>query len=231
MSIWTLIAEAIGRLTGSGQTGGSLSDLFRTERPERSVAFAVAVIALGAKIAKADGRVTRDEIDAFKEVFTIPPGEEAKAARVFDYARSDVSGFQGYARQIRAMYDDADGRATREDILDGLFHIAGADGEYAEAELDFLAEVAAIFEIDERCFERLRARHDPSRGDPYALIGVAPDAPLEEIDQARKAILRESHPDRLHARGVPQEAVLIATKRVAAVNDAWARIKSERGTS
>ena len=106
MSIWTRITDALSALT----SGDSLSDVFATLRtpPERTVAFAIAVIALGAKMAKADGHVTRDEVTAFREVFTIPAGEEKNAGKLFNLARTDVAGFEDYAHKIKAMYGDDD---------------------------------------------------------------------------------------------------------------------------
>ncbi len=107
MSLWTRIADALSALT-SGQPLSAVFDSLRTP-PERSVAFAIAVIALGAKMAKADGLVTRDEVSAFREVFTIPPNEEENAARVFNLARQDVAGFEDYAVRIKRMFDGVDG--------------------------------------------------------------------------------------------------------------------------
>lgn len=226
MSIWRQIIDAVQRVAKRG----SLAELFSASTPpEKTVAFAIAVVALGAKIAKADGRVTRDEVAAFKEVFFIPPGEEQHAARVFDLAREDVAGFQSYARRIRRMFADEDNRATLEDILDGLFHIAGADGAYDPAELAFLEEVARIFDIDKRCFARLRSRHDPSLGgDPYSLLGVSRETPTEEIKRAWRRLVRETHPDRMMARGVPEEATRLATERLRVINVAYERILAER---
>ncbi|MEM1419422.1 MAG: DnaJ family molecular chaperone [Pseudomonadota bacterium] len=225
MSIWTKITEAINRFAKSG----SLADLFTAATPpEKTVAFTVAVIALGAKLAKADGRVTRDEVDAFKEVFFIAPDEERNAARVFDLARADVAGFETYAYKIRGMFDSSEDKATLEDILDGLFRIAGADGVYDPNELQFLASVSNIFSIPESCFDRLRARHDPSvGGDPYKLLGVTRDTPMSEIKQAWRNYVRETHPDRMMARGVPEEAVRMATERLALLNTAYERIRAE----
>ncbi|MEL6281702.1 MAG: DnaJ family molecular chaperone [Pseudomonadota bacterium] len=225
MSIWTKITEAINRFAKSG----SLADLFTAATPpEKTVAFTVAVIALGAKLAKADGRVTRDEVDAFKEVFFIAPDEERNAARVFDLARADVAGFETYAYKIRGMFDSSEDKATLEDILDGLFRIAGADGVYDPNELQFLASVSNIFSIPESCFDRLRARHDPSvGGDPYKLLGVTRDTPMSEIKQAWRSYVRETHPDRMMARGVPEEAVRMATERLALLNTAYERIRAE----
>ncbi|MGD1869199.1 MAG: TerB family tellurite resistance protein [Neomegalonema sp.] len=225
MSIWTKITEAINRFAKSG----SLADLFTAATPpEKTVAFTVAVIALGAKLAKADGRVTRDEVDAFKEVFFIAPDEERNAARVFDLARADVAGFETYAYKIRGMFDSSEDKATLEDILDGLFRIAGADGVYDPNELQFLASVSNIFSIPESCFDRLRARHDPSvGGDPYKLLGVTRDTPMSEIKQAWRNYVRETHTDRMMARGVPEEAVRMATERLALLNTAYERIRAE----
>lgn len=229
MSIWSRLVEAVQKLTRAE----SLADLFgKPTPPEKSVAFAIAVVALGAKMAKADGLVTRDEVDAFKEVFFIPPGEEKNAARVFDLAREDAAGFEGYAKRIRAMFKGDEDRATLEDILDGLFHIAGADGRYDPRELDFLVRVSEIFEISQTCFDRLRARHDPAlHGDPYMLLGLTRSASMDEVKTAWRALVRETHPDRMMARGVPEEAVKLATERLRALNNAYERIKAERAVT
>ena len=224
MSIWTRIAEAIAALA----KGAPLSTVFAKLRtpPERTVAFTIAVIALGAKMAKADGRVTRDEVAAFREVFTIPREDEASAARIFNLARQDVTGFEGYARQIAGMFRDRP--AVLADLLEGLFHIAAADGVLHPGEVRFLAEVAAIFEIGATELRAIRARHVPGGYDPYAVLGVDPGIGDEALGRRRRELVRELHPDRMFARGVPAEAERIATQRLAAVNTAYEAIKAER---
>ncbi|NBB97733.1 MAG: molecular chaperone DjiA, partial [Alphaproteobacteria bacterium] len=116
MSIWSRIAELLAAL----RKGESLSSVFERLRtpPERSVGFTIAVIALGAKLAKADGQVTRTEVAAFRRVFTIPPQEEDNAARVFNLARQDVAGFDQYAQKIAALFTPGD--AVLVDVLEGL---------------------------------------------------------------------------------------------------------------
>ena len=225
MSIWTRIAEALSALA-AGEGLGAVFDRLRTP-PERSVAFTIAVIALGAKMAKADGRVTRGEVAAFRQVFTIPPGEEANAARVFDLARTDVAGFEDYARQIKRMFGD-DPDHTLWDLLEGLFYIAVADGEYHKAEDAFLARVAQIFGIDDRRFRCLRMRFVPDYGnDPWTVLGVDPGTSLSDARSAWRQIVKDSHPDRLIARGVPTEAVKLAEARLAAANRAWEEISGK----
>lgn len=224
MSIWARITDAVASLA----KGEPLSAVFEKLRapPERSVAFTIAVIALGAKMAKADGQVTRDEVTAFREVFQIAKEDEAQAARVFNLARQDVTGFEAYATRMREMFGP--GHYALKDLLEGLFHIAMADGTYHPGEDEFLRQVAEIFGLSERAFRRIRSRFVPDAvGDPYAVLGVTPDAPHEEVRAAWRRLVRECHPDRLIARGVPEEAVKLAESRLIAVNRAWEEIERE----
>jgi DnaJ like chaperone protein len=225
MSIWTRIADALSALA-SGEGLSVLFDRLRTP-PEKTVAFTIAVIALGAKMAKADGEVTRNEVAAFRQVFAIPPGEEANAARVFNLARQDVAGFDAYARKIRSMFRD-DSRVL-VDLMEGLFHISVADGRWHPQEEAFLKDVAEIFGVGERCFRSLRARFVPgTEPDPYDVLGIDPDAGVDEARAAWKQAVRDSHPDRMLARGVPEEAVKLAEQRLIAINAAWEEISSKR---
>lgn len=221
MSIWTRISAALAALAA----GEPLSEVFERLRtpPEKSVAFAIAVIALGAKLAKADGEVTRDEVRAFREVFVIPEAEEANAARVFNLARQDVAGFDVYARRIAALFED--GHDVLRDLMEGLFHIATADGDYHAAENEVLEQVAEIFGLTEREFRSLRARLVPgAEPDPYDVLGVTPDMSMEEIRKVWRQAVRDSHPDVMIARGVPEEAVRMAEQRLVAINRAWEQI-------
>ncbi|PRY25046.1 DnaJ like chaperone protein [Aliiruegeria haliotis] len=224
MSIWTRISAALSALA-SGESLSEVFDRLRTP-PERSVAFAIAVIALGAKLAKADGAVTRDEVRAFREVFIIPPDEEENAARVFNMARQDVAGFDVYARRIASLFE---GRPeVLSDLMEGLFHIAMADGDYHEREDAVLTEVARIFGIDDREFRSLRARSVPDAApDPYEVLGVTPEMPVTEIRKAWHKAVRASHPDVMIARGVPEEAIRMAEQRLIALNRAWEEISAK----
>jgi DnaJ like chaperone protein len=213
----------------SGEGLASVFEKLRTP-PEQSMAFAIAVIALSAKMAKADGQVTRDEVTAFREVFVIAPEDEANAARVFDLARQDVAGFEQYAGQINRLF--ADRHETLCDLVEGLFYIAIADGTYHPKEDVFLEQVSRIFGITEREFKTLRARFVPeAEQDPWAVLGVEPDAPMEIVRAAWRRAVRESHPDQLVARGVPEEAMKMAERRMVAINHAWEEISRREGVS
>lgn len=222
MSIWTRITQALAALA----KGESLTKVFDHLRspPERSVAFTIAVIALGAKMAKADGLVTRDEVAAFREVFQIAREDEAGAARVFDLARTDIAGYRDYARSIRNMFGD-EPPALLCDLMEGLFHIALADGAYHPREDAFLKDVAEIFGLSGAQFSAMRARFvRGAEPDPYSVLGVTPQTPREEVRRVWRQLVRDTHPDRMIARGVPEEAIRLAEKRLIDINRAWEKI-------
>lgn len=194
----------------------------------RRIAFTVAAIALGAKMAKADGVVTRDEVDAFKQVFHVPQDEMQNVGRIFDQARKSSLGYEAYAEQIAGMFRRQP--TVLEELLDGLFHIAKADGRVIDEEIDYLRSVATIFGFDAAKFARIRASHlGADKTDPFVVLGVAHDAPNAEIKAAYRKLVRDNHPDRLIAKGMPKEFVDIATDKLAAINSAYDRVAHERG--
>ena len=198
----------------------------RDADPRQRVAFTIAVIALGAKMAKADGAVTRDEVAAFAEVFRVPPGEEEHVRLVFDLARKSTAGFESYARQVGRLF--AADRAVLEDLLGGLFHIALADGEVCAAEDTYLREVARHFGLTSAAYSRIRAHHvgaaQEGGEDAHAILGVAPGSPPAAIREAYHRLVRETHPDLVIAQGLPPECIALATARVARINAAYDRL-------
>jgi len=218
MSIWFRISEALSALT-AGEGLSAVFDRLRSP-PERSVAFTIAVIALGAKMAKADGLVTRDEVTAFREVFQIAEADQQGAAKVFNLARQDVTGFEDYAARIARMFQDQPDMLR--DLIEGLFHIAMADGTYHPNEDAFLTRVAEIFAMDGGDFACLRARFVPDTSPlPHTVLGIAPNATTKEARAAWRELVRKNHPDALVARGLPEEAIAMAQKRMIDINRAW----------
>jgi DnaJ like chaperone protein len=192
--------------------------------------FAMAVVALSAKLAKCDGPVNRQEIDAFKRHFRIPEGSAREVGRLFDQARDTADDFQPYAHQLGESFGDNPG--VLEDVLGGLFGIARADGPVNAKELDFLARVARGFKLDGAGWERARggaARAPAGEPDAYAVLGVPRHASDQVVRAAWKDLMRKNHPDSLASRGVPAEFIARATDKVARINAAWDRVKRERG--
>lgn len=195
----------------------------------RELVFTTGLVALAAKMARSDGVVTCDEVTAFRRIIAVPAGEEARITRLFDLAKETSAGFEAYAGQIAAHFKDEP--ALLEDVLDGLFLIAAADGAVHEAEYAYLRDVAAIFGISEADFGRIEARHIRRADDPYLIIGASREMGDDELKRHYRRLVAENHPDRQIARGLPQEAVATATKRLSAINAAWDRISHDRGLS
>lgn len=233
MSIWTRIAAALSALAQGEPLSVVLDRLREAPPPERSVGFTIAVIALGAKMAKADGQVTRDEVAAFRRIFAIAPEDEAHAARVFNLARQDIAGFDVYARKVAALFHPpgvplcADDQNVLIDLLEGLFQIALADGTYHPGEDAFLAHVAQEFGLSEPCFRIVRARLvEGAPRDPFDVLGLPPDATLADARLAWKQAVRDTHPDAMIARGVPPEALKLAERRLITINAAWDELQT-----
>ena len=230
MSIWGKLADVAAELARGGPMGALLSGVShqaQNELPENQVAFTVGVIALGAKMAKADGVVTMDEVNAFKDVFKVPDGEMKNVAGVFNLAKQDVTGYEAYAEQLAVIFKG--NRKVLEDVLEGLFHIAKADRVLHPNEERFLAQIAKRFGITETEFRYIKARHAaPTKRNPYDVLGVKPSMGSDELKSHYRKLVVENHPDKLMARGVPKEFVAIATEKLAAINEAYAQIAKDR---
>jgi DnaJ like chaperone protein len=201
----------------------------------RETLFAISVVVLSAKLAKADGPVKRQEIDAFKQMFRIPPENLREVGELFDRAREDVEGWEPFAERLGEAF--ADNRAMLEDVLAALFYIARADGPITKGELPVLQGIHLRFGLGPDAWERAKghaggpsaAQEAKATDSAYAVLGLTPEASDDQIRQAWRRLMRENHPDSLASRGVPKEFVERATKKVAEINAAWDRIKRQRG--
>ncbi len=220
MSFWRALMELV--------TGGSQSfdcdgeDCLPGHRVE-DADYAMALIGLGAKMAKADGEVTRDEVAAFAQVFRAPREFEEPLRRAFDLAKQTTLGFDGYARRLQRRFRHHP--AVLEDVLDALFHIAKADGRVTSDEAAYLERVAEIFGFKALEYDRIRVAHlGAPEDDPFVILGVARDASPDAVKQAWRKAASQNHPDRLIARGAPAELQRIADEKMAAINTAYREI-------
>lgn len=236
-SIWGKVGGAglgmalggpIGALLG-GLAGHVLVDregaLFGA--PPRDLIFTTGLVALAAKMAKSDGVVVRHEVEAFERIVDVPESEHERVKRLFDLAKATSDGFESYARQIGDAFKDEP--HLLEDVLDGLFHIAKADGAVHEAEYAYCHAVAQTFGFSDHDFDRIAARHVRRADDPYLVLDADRSLSNEDLKRHYRRLVADNHPDLEIARGLPPEAVKIATERLAAINEAWERIARERG--
>jgi DnaJ like chaperone protein len=236
MSIWGKLAGAAAGLAVGGPLGALLGGIAghividrenEASEPDKQIAFTIGVIALGAKMAKADGHVTKDEVHAFKEVFRVPESERQNVARIFDLAKQDTAGYESYAKQLARLFKDDP--EMLHNILEGLIHIAQADKVLHPRERDYLQTVARHFGMADGEFQYILARFCLSeRRSPYQVLGIDAQASDAELQSHYRKLVVANHPDKLIARGLPPEMIAIANKKIAAINEAYDEIRRER---
>lgn len=229
MSIWSQLSSLARRPFEEEEEPSTALDAPLCGPDPNDVDFTAAIVGLGAKLAKADGLVTVDEVAMFARVFRSAPGDEAAMRRVFDIARQTVLGYESYARRIAKRYRDRP--CLLEGVLDGLFRIAASDGTVTGEEMDYLRSVSDIFGFNEDRFRRIRASHlGPESDDPYVILGVSPEASFEVVRGAYRRLMLENHPDTVAgAKSAPREYEPVAHEKAAAITTAYARIRAERG--
>ena len=228
MSLLSQLLGAAGRVFSppSLYVARSDSDDWEPGRIE-GARVSASLVALGAKMAKADGLVRADDIAAFNRVFKFAPGDAAAIAKLFNLAAQTTLGADYYAGRIARKFRAQP--AALEDVLDGLFHIALADGVVTDEEEAFLQGVSERFGFSHREFRRIRASHlGPDENDPYLILGVDPDIDDASLKRAYRRMAAMNHPDRLLARGLPPQLQTLANHKMAIINAAYAKAREER---
>jgi DnaJ like chaperone protein len=230
------------RGTGHGSTRASSSperDFFQNvavSANQRSI-FSVSVIVLGAKLAKIDGPVTREEILAFRQAFHTSEEQLDEVGHMFNNARASSDGYEPYAARLAQIF--AKQPTILEETLVGLFLIARADStRLARSEILFLRRVAVLFGFDEETFTRLAARAGiyltsaappPKQDSAYDVLSLPTTATAEVIKKTYRALVRKYHPDKLLAAGLPASRVAEATEKIKRINAAYSEICKMRG--
>ena len=239
MSIWgKIIGGATGFAFGGpigallGGVAGHAIDKIKTKKklPEetalKQIGFTIGVIVLSAKMAKADGKVTEDEIRAFKEKINVPDNEIKNVAKLWDQAKKTTDGFQIYAKQIADLLEK--NSSVLEELLKLLIIIALADGKITIPEIKYLKKVGNIFGFSKEDFERIYSSKSGVSTDPYQILGVSRDASIDEIKQKWKQLAINHHPDRLISQGIPEDLIHKSTSRLKEINNAWDTIQNKR---
>ncbi len=245
MSIWgRLLGGAAGFALGGpigailGVMAGSAFDkknkssfnYSKISQEQKQQVFTISFIILSAKLAKSDGQVTDDEIQAFKEKFNVPKSELNKVGKIFNEAKKDVYGYKQIADQVGLLF--ADNKILLEELLNNLFYIAASDGQISLKEIDLLKSISQSFSFDENTFQRIfQMNLKDNTSDPYRILGVSRDDSDQEIRKKWIQLNKEHHPDNLIARGMPKEFIEQSNKELAAINLAYDKIKEIRAKS
>ena len=236
MSIWgSLIGGMIGFSLG-GPFGMLLGSLLggkisrsRTNRGFRASAqsqriFALSLIVLSAKLSKADGQVSREELIAVKDKLKIPENEIDEVGKIFNRAKDESTGYEPYAKQIAQFYQG--NINILEEVINILFYIAESDGKVSSAELDMIENIAKIFGLTQVQFNSIKeSRKGSDKLNPYVVLESKPDDDLQSIRKNYLRLSKENHPDLLLSKGVPQEVIDESKNKMRAINSAWDQIQ------
>lgn len=221
------VIAALQRMTGSGDERASEVDAAGDSHPLESAKFSMAIIALSAKLARSDGAVTLDEVEAFRRIMVVPDSEAENVRRLFNLAKQDVAGFEAYARQVGAMLDGD--TVLARDILEALLVVAAADGVLHERENSYLATVSSLMGLGPSDYEHVRGLYFRAPMGVYEVLGLAPGASDREVKARHRMLVKEHHPDRLAGLGCSPEHVARAEAMLARINAAYDVIAKERG--
>jgi len=236
MSIWgSLIGGMIGFSLGGpfGMLLGSLvggkisrarsqSGLGSFANPQQ--VFALSLIVLSAKLSKADGQVSREELIAVKDKLKIPENELDQVGKIFNKAKEESTGYEPYATQIAQVYRG--NLNVLEEVINILFYIAEADGNISKSELNMIENIARIFGLNEKQFNSIKeSRKSSEKLNPYIVLESSPDDNIENIRKKYIKLSKEHHPDLLISKGVPEEVIEESKKKMRAINSAWDQIQ------
>jgi DnaJ like chaperone protein len=220
------IGALVGGIAGHAVDKIHPKDRLPKEKALKQIGFTIGVIVLSAKMAKADGKVTKEEIIAFRKKVNIPINEIKNVGRLWDQARQTIDGFEIYAQQIANLLGKKS--PVLEELLNLLLFIAKADGIISPEEILYLKKVSIIFGFLENDFNRIYSSNMGNHMDPYQVLGVSQGTPIKNIKIKWKILAINHHPDRLIAKGMPEDFIEKSTARLQEINNAWDIIQKKK---
>ena len=217
MLLGSLIGGKISRAR-SGSTG----NFGAFAQPQQ--VFALSLIVLSAKLSKADGHVSKEELIAVRDKLKIPENEVEQVGKIFNKAKQESTGYEPYAQQIAQIYKNNPN--VLEEVINILFYIAEADGNVSQSELDMMQNIARIFGLNQAQFNSIKeSRKSSDKLNPYIVLESKPEEDLQAIRKRYLQLSKEHHPDILISKGVPQEVIAESKKKMRAINSAWDQIQ------
>ena len=236
MSIWgSLLGGVIGfsfggpfgALLGSF-LGGKISGLNSSKtignQQSSQEVFALSLIILSAKLSKADGHVSKEELIAVKDKLQIPDSEIDQVAKIFNKAKDESTGYEPYAKQIAEIFRD--NINVLEEVINILFYIAEADGNVSNDEETMIANIAYIFGLSQKQYQSIKeSRKTSDKLNPYIVLESQPKDDLKTIRKNYIRLSKEHHPDLLISKGVPVEVINESKNKMRSINAAWDQVQ------
>ena len=240
MALGGPIGAILGIAAGHGVDKVSKFDIDESNKKfsndQKEQIFATSVIAISAKLAKADGKISKSEILAFKKIFEFPAEDEKAISDIFNSAKENIDDYKGIAEQVYKVFKSD--RGLLFELLNSLFSIAYADGELHPKEKVMLSEIAKIFQISDNEFESLKnifeakiSQDNTSINRSYKILGLSENVSLEQVSNQYRKLIKEYHPDKLQGMGLPKEFIELANQKLSAINKAYTEIKNNEKKS
>ncbi|GAB4155011.1 MAG: co-chaperone DjlA [Planctomycetota bacterium] len=211
------------------QTYSDANPTYATET--YSTEFLQSLCGMMAKLTKSDGIVTSEEIQMierfFNEVLQLDSGARRLAIDNFRAAKNSPQPFRAYARKFARL--TSGNPEIREQVLQLLMTLAAADGTITTQEEALLKEAADIFAVGGNKYSDLRRNYGSEMSHYYAVLGLTPDSTNDEIKARYRELAREYHPDVIAGKGMPKDFIDYATKKFQDIQEAYAKIREERG--
>ena len=236
MSIWgSLIGGAIGfsfggplgMLLGSfigGRISNARSSVRHSSFQQNQEIFAISLIVLSAKLSKADGQVSKEEIAAIKDKLKIPKSEMSQVGKIFNKAKEESTGYEDYAEQIAEIFRN--NINVLEEVINILFYVAEADGNVSKSEEIMIEDIARIFGLSTSQYDGIKeSRKSSDKLNPYLVLESSPNDDLQTIRKRYLKLSKEHHPDLLMSKGVPEEMIAESKNKMRAINAAWDQIQ------
>ena len=217
--IGALIGSIIGGKISSARRGG-----FQQSFAQSQQIFVISLVILTAKLAKADGQVSKEELIAIKDKLKIPDHEIDQVGKIFNKAKEDSLGYEPYAKQIAQIYQN--NPAVLDEVINILFYIAESDGKVSNSELAMIKNIAQIFNLTDIQFEGIKeSRKGSDKLNPYIVLGCTSNDDFATIRKKYLQLSKEHHPDALISKGVPKEVIEESKKKMRAINSAFDKIE------
>ena len=217
--IGMLLGSILGGKISRARARGGFRDIGQSQR-----IFALSLIILSAKLSKADGQVSREELIAVKDKLKIPENELDEVGKVFNKAKQESTGYEPYAQQIAQFYKG--NLNVLEEVINVLFYIAESDGHVSVEEEKMIENIAYIFGLTQAQYPSIKeSRKTSDKQNPYMVLESSPNDDLQTIRKRYLKLSKEHHPDLLLSKGVPNEVIEESKKTMRSINSAWDQIQ------
>ncbi len=212
--------------------GESNSSVNISSLEQRQAAYFVALFSMLAKMAKADGVISKEEIaviDDFMKNQIQLSGESLQFARdIFREAKQSPHTFEQFAAQFAEINPDSN---LLNSMLDLLFSVAASDKKLHPEELRLLKSAKEIWNIPEQLFQSMQEQYFPTTVADryYAVLHCTAHSSDAEIKRQYRKMVTDYHPDKIVSKGLPEEFVELASKKFREIQEAYEKIREIRG--